>query len=396
MIKELRKKFVLVFMSVTTVFLAALLVCLYLLSAATFRQHSNNMLRDALKNTPPDNSDLPYAVIEVHPDGNYDTKFTHMRDFSPEEIDGVIQYAKGPRPHFMGEKGDLRFQMHRMEDNTTRIAMADTRFEQQSLKSQAIHSIWIGIGIFLGFLVFSIYLSGWIVRPVEEAWNRQRQFVSNASHELKTPLTIALSNLDLALNASQDQDKNPHRLELARSELTRMKGLTERLLELARADALEPTSQISEAFPIDLSYLLECAAASFEPILFESGKKLAARLTPEVTVFGQEEKLQELADILLDNAVKYSSPGSTVVLSLKKDEKGVFICVENDGIPLTHEQQAHLFDRFYRADTSREKIPGYGLGLSIARKTVSQMNGSIWVESTPEGHTAFHVKLKSK
>ncbi|MFG6350152.1 MAG: sensor histidine kinase, partial [Oscillospiraceae bacterium] len=144
---------------------------------------------------------------------------------------------------------------------------------------------------------------------------------------------------------------------------------------------------------VDLSHLLTCAAASFEPVFFESGRQLCAEIAPGCRIIGDAGTLSELFGILLDNARKYSAPGSTASIRLERDRSdGFCLTVENDGSTIPPEELPHIFERFYRGTSSRGEVSGSGLGLSIAEEIVKRHGGKIWAAST-RGHTAFYVRL---
>ena len=237
----------------------------------------------------------------------------------------------------------------------------------------------------------SALLSRWLVRPVEESWRRQQQFVADASHELKTPLTVLLADADILLSRPNDTIENQRRwVEHRRDEGLRMKGLVEDLLFLARGDAGERGRPKGRA---DLSQVCEECVMSFEPVAFEAGLMLESRVDPGVGVTGDGEELRRLCAILLDNACKYCQPGGTVRVTLEGGGAAA-LTVHNTGEPIPQEAQAHLFERFYRADAARSREKGgYGLGLSIAATIVERHGGKIAVHSVDGEGTAFSVTL---
>ncbi len=398
MIRKLRIKFVAVLMSVVTVFLVALLGVLYFASSTHFRQSSMESLRNAIQEGNRASAIMPLIVADVSPLGDVRILTNQIPFITEEDIiaDITLISSANTRSGFLKENR-LRFMKRNIGPDIVRYAFADTNGEQSSLRALAMHSLWIGIAAFLGLFVFSLMLSGWIVRPVEEAWNKQKQFVADASHELKTPLTTALSNVDMMLSApaSISTEKTKRRLDITKTELVRMKDLVGKLLTLAKADAGRAGDTKTESFSeVDLSQEIDLCASSFEPVFFDNGKILSSSIVPGCTVTGNPEKLRELTGILLDNACKYSCLGSTVKVTLSKDEKKrAHIAVENDGPQIPAESIKRIFERFYRIDESRGEIEGYGLGLAIAKEIAGEHKGEIYAESSANGHTVFHVKL---
>ena len=216
--------------------------------------------------------------------------------------------------------------------------------------------------------------------------------MADASHELKTPLTVILANADL-LNQSLS-DANPadrRRCTRITDEAQRMKQLIESLLFLARNDSGKLPLKKE---PIDLSFLVNSSILAFEPVAFEMGKEISAHIQENVTYLGDKEKLRRLTDILLDNACKYSKAGSSITAELSASKsKFVRLSVTNEGIPLSLEEQKQVFNRFYRADPSRGRIEGYGLGLSIALSIAREHGGKLEVSSDGVSKNTFSLVL---
>lgn len=233
----------------------------------------------------------------------------------------------------------------------------------------------------------SYWLAGFAVRPVRRAWQEQKQFVSDASHELKTPLTVILSSTELA-GGEQDPEKTKQYVEGIRAESLWMKALVEDMLTLARTES--GAKQTLDA--VNLSDTVLESALAFEPVAFESGRELSYDIQPELAVRGSAVQLRRLADILLDNAMKYAAAGTPVGLLLRREGRGALLQVENRGETIPAEKLPHLFDRFYRVDESRTGGEGFGLGLAIAQSIVQAHGGSIGCTSA-EGITRFTVTL---
>ena len=220
----------------------------------------------------------------------------------------------------------------------------------------------------------------------------RKDFIANVSHELKTPLTVILSNVGLIAASPELTDpEDKRRIGYIQAEAGRMKELVEELLFLARSDAGRLTAEKTH---LDLSFLIESCALTFEPVAFEQGKLMETDVEPDLMIEGEEQKLKQLAEILLDNACKYSEPGRTIRVSLKQSsEKKLRFTVISQGTPLTKEEQKQIFERFYRADPSRGKTGGYGLGLAIAQEITRMHGGKIWAESDGEKGNRFIVEF---
>ena len=242
------------------------------------------------------------------------------------------------------------------------------------------------------FFLISLFLARQTLRPVEEAWAQQRRFVADASHELKTPITVILANLGVLL-AHPDEPIRANRqwLDNSREEAVRMKGLVEDMLFLARSDA-DQTPMVTER--VNLSDLLWSSLLSFEPVAFEQGVEMHSTVEPEIFVQGAASQLQQLFAILLDNAVKYAGEHGKVWVNLRQKEGKTVLTVRNTGDPIPAGSLAHVFDRFYRVDEARTRERGgYGLGLAIAQRIAEGHGGRITAESTRESGTVFCVTL---
>lgn len=266
------------------------------------------------------------------------------------------------------------------------IAFADTSAEYGGLMELVKNSLIVGALTLLVVFGASILLARWAVRPVEQAWNQQKQFVGDASHELKTPLTVILSNADMLL--AHPNNGNTRWAENIKAEAQRMKALTQELLSLARSDD-ETRRPVMET--VDFSYLVTDSVLSFEPAAFESGHELSYDVAPGLFLPGDAAGLSQLCGILLDNALKYASPGGTVWVRLEAAGKSARLSVSNEGEPIPPQDLTRIFERFYRADPSRHG-EGHGLGLAIARRVTELHKGKIWAESG-EGVNTFTVAL---
>ena len=258
-----------------------------------------------------------------------------------------------------------------------RIAFVDMSMEQATLQELMGSYLQIGLAALILLLGVSILLARWATRPVARAWRQQRQFLSDASHELKTPLTVILSNAEL-LEAAPMDPRPARWADNIHSEAKRMKSLVEEMLTLARADNAVPTAVMAE---VSLSDLATDCALAFEPVAFEAGKPLESDIAPDVTVTGDGDKLRQLVGVLLDNAIKYGRAGGTITLTLRRTDRQARLTVSNPGDPIPPEQLGRLFERFYRADASRGEQSGFGLGLPIAAAIASEHKGTLKAES---------------
>ena len=248
------------------------------------------------------------------------------------------------------------------------------------------------LGIIVYFL-FSLFLARIALRPVEDSWKKQKQFVADASHELKTPLSVILANTDiLASHKDETVESQMKWVENTRAEAVRMAELVNQLLFLAKNDdGLKVQMQ-----DVNFSNCVEGIVLGYDAVFYEKQHKFSYEVAPDVWVVGNEGQLKQLVTILLDNANKYSKGEGNITLRLQNNGKHCTLTVANDSEQLSEEQLSHLFDRFYTVDNSRNKNNGgNGLGLNIAQVICQTHNGSIRV-SCENGRTAFEVTLPLK
>ena len=410
MIKRLRRKFVLVVMAVVTLILLAIFFSMLVSTQGNNRRISEGILRQALGTRPFNPGARPMPENDRPPPSREDTR--DMRTpILVVEIGGGSPVTIFNQLHFIGEDDvaplarlalnasgstgvlqayALRY-MRDTVDGRTRIAFADISMEREILKTQVVNSLLIGLIAMLLFFLLSLFLARWAVRPVEAAWERQKQFIADASHELKTPLTVILSNSDmLRVGEAFTDEKNARRAEHIHAEALRMKRLVEDMLTLAKSDSAESRG---EHLPVDFSYAVNSAVLMYEPVAFDEGKRLLYDIHPGLCVTGDPQKLQQALHILLDNAVKYSPAGSVIRARLSAAEnRTALLCVENEGEPIPPGELEAVFLRFYRRDKARSG-DSFGLGLSIAGSIVSAHRGKIWAESNGVDVNRFYISL---
>jgi two-component system sensor histidine kinase CiaH len=228
--------------------------------------------------------------------------------------------------------------------------------------------------------------------PIRLSWQRQRDFVADASHELRTPLAVMQTNLELVLgNPDETIESQSRWLNNIHAEGQRMAKLVDDLLLLARADSSQELMEM-QYFPLHLA--LKDALQPFEAVAVSSGIELETSLESEITFYGDEARLKQLAVILVDNAIKYTPPGGRVNIELKDQERNVEIVVSDTGEGIEQKYLKRVFERFYRVDKARSRqTGGNGLGLAIAQWITTEHQGSIKISSGPGKGTTFRVIL---
>ncbi|WP_312340466.1 sensor histidine kinase [Anaerospora hongkongensis] len=255
--------------------------------------------------------------------------------------------------------------------------------------------LWIIIGGLIVGMVSIIVASYFLARramiPIQAAWEKQQQFVADASHELRSPITGIYSNAELMLRHPQlTIQEQSHRINTIMKESSRMTKLIASLLTLARSDADKAELQLA---PVDFSEMVEMVAEHFKPLEELNKVSLTVQIKPAIELMADRERLHQLVVILLDNAFKYTSEGGKILLSCDKDDKSAIVVVQDTGCGIAAEHLPHIFDRFFRGDKARSRDKGgTGLGLAIAKWIVEKHGGKIAVESSGKG-TTFQVSI---
>ena len=243
--------------------------------------------------------------------------------------------------------------------------------------------IFGGVALVL-FFFLSMYLAKRIVNPLEESYQKQKQFISDAGHELKTPVSVVSANAELLSREIGDNQW----LQNIEYENERMGMLVGQLLDLARTENVTPQME-----HIDFSRLVAGESLPFESVTFEKGLNLNTNITSNIGVIGNNTQLKQLVSILLDNAIRHSKEKGEVWLTLTKEHGVAKLSVINKGDEIPAEHREHIFERFYRVDTARNgEDKHYGLGLAIAKAIVTSHKGRIEVQCF-DGFVEFRVQI---
>lgn len=286
-----------------------------------------------------------------------------------------------------GFVGQYRFLVNQSAPFST-VIFLDCGRSISAFRTTLVSSILIALMGMVLVLLLLIAASGRIVKPVAESYEKQRQFITDAGHEIKTPLTIIQADTDLL---ELDCGSNEWLADI-RKQAERLSGLTRDLISLSRMDEERPSVPFVE-FP--LTDVVEETALSFQAPAMQQGKTLTVQLEPMLSLTGSEQGIRQLTAILLDNAIKYSPTDSKIQLELRKEAKNVILRVTNEtSEPLEQDKLNRMFDRFYRMDASRNSTTGgYGLGLAIAKSIVGSHRGKIKAEKTEDKKLAITAYL---
>ena len=285
-----------------------------------------------------------------------------------------------------GTKDNLTF-LKMDKNGYVLVVFMDNTVVNESAMTLFRYTLIFGSAALVLFFFLSVFLARKIVAPLEESYQKQRQFISDAGHELKTPVSVVSANAELLARELGDNQW----LQNIQYENERMGMLVGQLLDLARTENVTPQMEL-----IDFSRLVAGEMLPFESVAFEKGLVLNSNITNGITVEGNSTQLKQLTSILLDNAIRHSKPDGEVRLTLTKDHSIAEISVINMGEEIPAEHRERIFERFYRVDTARNgEDKHYGLGLAIAKAIVDAHHGHIEVNCY-NGLVEFHVRMPMK
>ena len=393
MIRHLRWKVVATNMLLISLVLLTVFAAVVLISRDNYRKSVQQQLYQALESgdygsRQPGAEGIPCFVAEVYASGMARVAGNSYYDLSDQSQLAAIVTEALAQEEDTGLLADFHLRYLRKTGYTsTLIAFTDTTLESTTMRSMAAVCSLAGSAALLVLFLCSYLLAGVVTRPVGAAWAQQEQFLSDASHELKTPLTVILSSAEL-LNQSALPEQAVY-IDNIREESRRMKLLVEDMLTLSRAQRSAGSLPEQTA---DLSEAAMTAALRFEPVAFEAGKRLEYDIAPELPVRGDGGKLGQALAALLDNAVKYSAGGTDIRLTAEKQGRFAVVAVADSGPDIPAEKLPHIFDRFYRADEARTDGDSFGLGLPIAKAIIDAHRGTLRCESGG-GVTRFIITL---
>ena len=398
MIRRLRIQFVAIIMALLTLLLGSVIGLIYHFTRQSLVKESCDTM-DTLASSPfqlarldeaTGRVNLPYCMLQVSKYGEIMATNGGYYDLSDEDFLQELIAVTYSSSDMQGEipQYNLRYGRYLLQSGQ-RLVFVDTTSEQATLHALLRNGLLLGAASLVLFFGVSVLLARRMVRPVERAWQQQKQFVADASHELKTPLTVITTNAEL-LDSPDYPSETKSQLSANILTMSRqMRGLVESLLDLAR---LDQGRKMPEHSPVELSKLVSDAVLPFEALFFEKDLTLETQIAPDLTVHGSPAQLRQVVEILLDNAQKYADVPGIVRVTLARQGRHARLCVADTGAPLSPEDCKNIFKRFYRLDESRSRDGSFGLGLSIAQSIVNAHHGKIWCESK-SGLNTFCVEL---
>lgn len=394
MIKKLKQRiFIIVMLSLSIVMLGIIILYAYLNYTNTITttvsmmnrfiepepRRNHNEIED-FKIKPEMNIDGLYRIIIqnstiIHSSGNLGTVETNI-------LSNEILKKNSEK----GIINDYIYEVKKIDKNTIVISLLENAKAISHIKVMIIFSIIMSVFAIAVIFVIAKKLSIIIVKPVEETFEKQKQFISDASHELKTPLAVIEANTDVL----QDKVGESKWINYIQTEIESMNKLINELLLLAK---IENVDNVKEYVHLDVSKEVEIILSMFESIAYEKGVNIESNIEENITLNGNKQDLEHIVSTLTDNAIKHTESGNKVIVDLKKDKNEIILEIKNMGEPIPEEERKKIFERFYRIDKSRNRVEKrYGLGLSIAKATIEKYNGKITVDCK-EGFTIFKVVI---
>lgn len=390
MIRNLKRKFILLTMTSLFILLTVILVGMNLINYRAVVAEADDILTLLTQNkgtfpefVPDHKGKLPFGMspetpyesrffsVLMHPNG----EVIHIDTGRIASVDTetAVSYARdvlesGNKNGFIGNYRFIREQ----SDKLTSVIFLDCGSRMDAYRTFLFAGIVMSlVGYFIVFLVV-VFLSGKIIRPIAESYEKQKRFITDAGHELKTPLTVINANIDLL---EMELDENECLSDI-RQQTKKLRSLTNDLVMLAKMEESETPMPMID-FP--LSEIVADTARSYEKLAESQNKIFSLRVQPTLTLHGNDKSIERLVNILLDNAFKYSPCGGTVGIELLKQNKTMVLSVCNTvSDVIAREHLERVFDRFYRTDGSRNsETGGHGIGLSIAKAIVTAHGGKI-------------------
>ncbi len=397
MFRRLKKNLVLFNMGLLTLVFAAIFSVVAGLMVAANHGQTDMMLRLALDpQRGPFREPAPMGAILLTLDNSGEI----LSVSAPPQIDkSLILEASSLALAQQTEKGSFSYQTYRFAfalqngENGRKLAILDITGQMNFLRNTLLILLGVSLLSLLVLFAVSVIFAGRAIQPVKEAFERQENFIADASHELKTPLAILNANLSvIRSNPVESVESQEKWLSAMEEQSARMNSLIADMLTLAKLDAKQDSGPV---YSIDFSQLVMGCLLSFEAVAFEGGIRMETELPEGISVTGNREQLSRLIYILLDNAVRHATSGGRIWVSLLEEKGKVVFRVKNTG-EISPEALPHIFDRFYRTDAARSRDSGgFGLGLAIAQSISRENHAKLFADSG-DGITCFTVEFTGR
>lgn len=387
MVKKLRIKFVSITMVLMIVVFGLILTGSHFYNSYWFEVDTLNLLdwiadnKSEINSNPEIRNDTIYEIVV---DRNHEIQESYVFGDSAKKLpkDLIMKIISADDDDY--SIGKYLFTKRATNDGSIMIFVANTESSGNRLYEGISGVILVVSGVVL-LLMLCIYLSGFVMKPAQREILREKQFIADASHELKTPLSAISINAE-ALKAEFGENRH---IEHIISETERMDRLIKRLLTLSK---IEESIDESDMSMFSLSDAAEEIALTYESMVFENNLNFSFQIEPRIYMLGSEDQIKQLIALLIDNAVKNANDRGNINMSLESDGDYKILRVSNSGKGISEDEIEHIFDRFYTTDSSR-RGESFGLGLAIARAIVLRHRGEITVQSEEDKETVFSVVM---
>lgn len=341
-------------------------------------------------NTDNQKYDVSFSVM-VDKDGNIiNLTNTNLDEITVKEAIDFALDAESERGNYKELK--LSF-LRKSHDGKYIISFLSREYLREQVKEKVLWGALTGFVFMLVFWAISIRFAKMALHPVEKAWEQQKQFLADASHDLKTPLTVILANNNIiASHKDETVESQMKWIESTSEEAGRMSDLVNKMLELAKSEAAKDELRIGE---VDLSEVVENSILQFEVVAFEKNLTIESGIQPNMIVRTHVPTFSKVLEVLFDNAIKYSEENGKISIALYQTSKKIYFTINNGGEYIKPDELPHIFERFYRTNKERN-IKGHGLGLSIAKRKCDMIGCKLSVESNEYDGTTFTITLRAR
>lgn len=398
MIEKLKKKiFYLVFISLSIIILGVIILFTILNyhntidTAVMMINRMTDIGENREFNRPPEqetmeNKKYIEGIYHIRIKNNMVTNMQYGEDVDETIEQYALDISKKNSKNTSGIMGRYIYNTRKMGENTYDIIFMENENAIIRANSILLVSVILSILSILSIYIIGKKISKTIVKPVEETFEKQKQFISDASHELKTPLAVIEANADVLEN----EVKNNKWIQYIQNEIESMNTLINELLTLTKIENIDNMRELKQ---INLSKELEIIVAMFESMAYEKEVIINSNIKENIETKANKEDIEHIVSTLLDNAIKHTKSKEQVIVELYREKNNIVIQIKNYGDPIPEDEREKIFERFYRIDKSRNrKEKRYGLGLAIAKSTVQKYNGKIEV-LYKDNFTIFKVNM---
>lgn len=395
MFRKLKRRFILINMTLLSIVFISIFSAIYIMTTQSIDRQNNMTIDSLMNNDPKQKPNSGNIIVDINNDGTIGNYLVHLNyDISRVKLEKYItEIINSNKDRGKIKIDDYTFMYSkRTFMNSSKIVFLNITLNENFKMTLIKIFVIIGALSLIVLLCISIYLTNKSIEPIKETFNKQKQFIADASHELKTPLTIIKTNTSLLLSNPNDSIKSQSKwIKYIEYQSDRMSILVNEMLSLAKLDVQENKLIL---YPLNISNTIESMLLTFDAVIFENKINLNTNISKDITINSNEDSIKKLFSILMDNAIKYTNLSGSIDVSLFKEKNKVKLIVKNTGNGIPKEDLDKIFERFYRVDSSRDRqTGGYGLGLSIAKSIVNQHKGKIYATSELHKSTSFIVEL---